>query len=240
MKEHFGDYVLIVDGSIPTGASGACCTAGGRSAEDTLREAAKGARVILAVGTCSSFGGIPFADPNPTNAWPVSAIVGDKPIINVSGCPPIPEVITGTLLQYVTTGKLPDLDEHGRPKAFFGNSIHDRCYRRPFFDAGKFAKTFDDGCKGPTTYNSCATLKWNGGTSFPIESGHGCLGCSEPDFWDKGSFYEAQSTAQWGRAGESSRKPLAEFAGTAIAAGAVFGVASAGAGRLRQRKHEKE
>ena len=77
MKEHFGEYILIVDGSIPTGASGACCTAGGRSAEDSLREAAKGARVILAVGTCSSFGGIPFAAPNPTNAWPVSAIVGD-------------------------------------------------------------------------------------------------------------------------------------------------------------------
>ncbi len=252
MKDHFGEYVLIVDGSIPTGASGACCTSGGRSAEATLREAAKGARVILAVGTCSSFGGIPFADPNPTHAWPVSGIVGDKPIINVSGCPPIPEVITGTLLQFVTTGRVPDLDEHGRPKAFFGNSIHDRCYRRPFFDEGKFARTFDDagarsgwclyelGCKGPTTYNACATLKWNGGTSFPIESGHGCLGCSEPNFWDKGSFYQAQSTAKWGRAGESARKPLAEFAGAAIAAGAVLGVASAGAGRLRQRKREKE
>jgi len=251
MKEHFGEYILIVDGSIPTGASGACCTAGGRSAEDSLREAAKGARVILAVGTCSSFGGIPFADPNPTNAWPVSAIVGDKPIINVSGCPPIPEVITGTLLQFVTTGQVPDLDEHRRPKAFFGNSIHDRCYRRPFFDQGKFAKTFDDegarngwclyelGCKGPTTYNACATLKWNGGTSFPIESGHGCLGCSEPNFWDKGSFYAAEGSADWGRAGEAARKPLAEFAGAALAAGAVLGVASAGAGRLRQRKLEK-
>jgi hydrogenase small subunit len=251
MKANFGNYILIVDGSIPTGASGACCTAGGRSAEATLREAAQGARAILAVGTCASFGGIPFAAPNPTNAWPVTAIVGDKPIINVSGCPPIPEVITGTLLQFVTTGKVPDLDENLRPKAFFGNSIHDRCYRRPFFDAGMFAKTFDDegarngwclyelGCKGPTTYNACATLKWNGGTSFPIESGHGCLGCSEPDFWDKGSFYAAQSTAMWGRSGESARKPLAEYAGATMTAGAVLGVAAAGAGRLRQRKLEK-
>jgi hydrogenase small subunit len=252
MKENFGKYVLIVDGSIPTGASGACCTAAGRSAEDSLREAAKGARVILAVGTCSSFGGIPFADPNPTNAWPVSAIVGDTPIINVSGCPPIPEVITGTLLQYITTGEIPDLDEHRRPKAFFGNTIHDRCYRRPFYDAGKFAKTFDDegarngwclyelGCKGPTTYNACATLKWNGGTSFPIESGHGCLGCSEPGFWDKGSFYEAQSTAKWGRAGEASGTQVIELAGSTIAIGGVLGVASAGVGRLRQHHLEQK
>ena len=144
MKENFGKYVLVIDGSVPTGAGGAYCTSGGRSAVDTLREAAKGAAAIVCVGTCSAFGGIPFADPNPTGAWPVTAIVEGKPIINVSGCPPIPEVITGTLLQFVTTGKVPDLDEHLRPKAFFGNTIHDRCYRRPFYDEGKFAKSFDD------------------------------------------------------------------------------------------------
>ncbi len=26
--------------------------------------------------------------------------------------------------------------------------------------------------------------------SFPIQSGHGCIGCSEDNFWDKGSFYD--------------------------------------------------
>jgi hydrogenase small subunit len=250
MKDNFGKYVLVVDGSIPIGAGGAYCTAGGRSAVGTLREAAKGAAAIVCVGTCSAFGGIPFADPNPTEAWPVTAIVGDKPIINVSGCPPIAEVITGTLLQFVSTGKVPDLDEHRRPKVFFGNSIHDRCYRRPFYDQGKFAKTFDDegarngwclyelGCKGPTTYNACATLKWNGGVSFPIQSGHGCLGCSEPNFWDKGSFYSALSAASWGKAGETAPLRVLEVAGAAAAAGAVLGVAAAGVSRLHQRRSE--
>ena len=253
MKDNFGKYVLIIDGSVPTGAGGAYCTAGGRSAVDTLREAAKGAAVIVCVGTCSAFGGIPFADPNPTDAWPVTAIVGnDKPIINVSGCPPIPEVITGTLLQFVTTGMIPDLDEHRRPKVFFGNTIHDRCYRRPFYDQGKFAKSFDDegarngwclyelGCKGPTTYNACATLKWNGGTSFPIESGHGCLGCSEPGFWDKGSFYSAQSAAVWGKAGETAPRQVLELTAAAAATGAVLGAASAGVSRLRQHRSEQD
>jgi hydrogenase small subunit len=252
MKTHFGKYVLIVDGSIPTAAGGACCTSGGRSADSILRQAAEGAAVIIAVGTCSSFGGIPNADPNPTQAWPVSAIVGDRPIINVSGCPPIPEVITGTLLQYVTTGRIPDLDENLRPKAFYGNTIHDRCYRRPFFDEGKFAKTFDDegarngwclfelGCKGPTTYNACATLKWNGGTSFPIESGHGCLGCSEPRFWDKGSFYAAQSAADLNKAGETSPLQALEFTAATASVGAVLGVGSAGVGRLRQHRREQD
>jgi hydrogenase small subunit len=109
------------------------------------------------------------------------------------------------LAHFLTFGSLPELDSKGRPKAFYGETIHDRCYRRPFYDQGKFAKTFDDegarngwclfelGCKGPVTYNACATVKWNGGTSWPVESGHGCLGCSEPDFWDAGGFYKALS-----------------------------------------------
>jgi hydrogenase small subunit len=251
MKDNFGKYVLVVDGSVPTGAGGGYCMAGGRSAVDTLREAAKGAAAIVCVGTCSAFGGIPFADPNPTEAWPVTAIVGDKPIINVSGCPPIPEVITGTLLQFVTTGQVPDLDEHRRPKVFFGNTIHDRCYRRPFYDQGKFAKSFDDegarngwclyelGCKGPTTYNACATLKWNGGTSFPIESGHGCLGCSEPGFWDKGSFYAALSEPLWGKAGESAPLRALEIGAGAAVVGAGLGLAAAGSARLRQHRSEQ-
>jgi hydrogenase small subunit len=252
MQDNFGKYVLVVDGSVPTDAGGGYCMAGGRSAVDILREAAKGAAAIVCVGTCSAFGGIPFADPNPTGAWPVSAIVGDKPIINVSGCPPIPEVITGTLLQFVSTGRVPDLDEHRRPKVFFGNSIHDRCYRRPFYDQGKFAKSFDDegarngwclyelGCKGPTTYNACATLKWNGGTSFPIESGHGCLGCSEPGFWDKGSFYSALSSAAWGKAGESTPLRVLEVGAGAAAVGAALGLAAAGSARLRQHRSEQQ
>ena len=46
------------------------------------------------------------------------------------------------------------------------------------------------GCRGPTTYNACSTVRWNGGVSFPIQSGHGCIGCSEENFWDNGPFYE--------------------------------------------------
>jgi hydrogenase small subunit len=252
MKSHYGKYVLIVDGSIPTGAGGGYCTSGGRSAQDTLRQAAEGAAAIVCVGTCSSFGGIPLADPNPTTAWPVSAIVSNKPIINVSGCPPMPEVITGTLLQFVTTGRVPDLDAQLRPRAFFGNTIHDRCYRRPFYDEGKFAKSFDDegarngwclyelGCKGPTTYNACATIKWNGGTSFPIESGHGCLGCSEPNFWDKGSFYAAESSVEWGKAGTAAPLRALELAGAAGTVGAVLGIASAATSRARQHRSESD
>ena len=241
MEENSGEYLVVVDGSIPMD-NPAYSTIAGISNLEMLRETAANAAAIVAVGTCAAFGGIPGASPNPTGAVSVSDIIKDKPIINVSGCPPIPVVITGVLAQFLTFGKIPELDSLGRPAAFFGQNIHDRCYRRPFYERGQFAETFDDegarkgwclyklGCKGPTTYNACATLKWNEGTSFPIQSGHGCIGCSEPGFWDKGGFYDPISAGVWG-----SREALLG----AAAVGAALGVGSALGARRRQKKAQE-
>jgi hydrogenase small subunit len=110
--------------------------------------------------------------------------------------------MTGVLTYMLTFDRIPELDRQGRPVMFYGQRIHDKCYRRPHFDAGQFVEDWDDeaarkgyclykmGCKGPTTYNACSTVRWNNGVSFPIQSGHGCIGCSEDGFWDKGSFYQ--------------------------------------------------
>jgi len=231
MRDNDGKFLLIVDGSIPILAGGAYSTIAGITNLQMLQETASHAAAIVAVGTCAAFGGIPFANPNPTGAKPVTGIINNKPIVNVPGCPPIPVVITGVLAHYLTFGRLPELDELHRPLSFYGDTIHDRCYRRPFYDQGKFAKGFDDegarngwclyelGCKGPTTHNACATSKWNNATSFPIESGHPCLGCSEPNFWDAGSFYQAISTP-------SSSLSTAAIAGivAGAAAGAAYGL----------------
>jgi len=246
MHDNYGKYILIVDGSVSTKDDGVCSTIAGVTNLQMLQEVAKGAAAIVAVGTCAAFGGIPHANPNPTAAVAVSDIIKDKPIINVSGCPPIPVVITGVLAHYLTFGTLPDLDQHNRPLAFFGDSIHDRCYRRPFYDQGKFAKSFDDegarngwclyelGCKGPTTHNACATTKWNNGVSFPIQSGHPCLGCSEPDFWDAGSFYQALS------APVADMRTVAEVAIVAgAAAGVGFGLYDQHKRRKAKQEHQK-
>ncbi|HEC05704.1 MAG TPA: twin-arginine translocation signal domain-containing protein [Thiolapillus brandeum] len=238
MEENRGKYLLVVDGSIPTGNAG-YSTIAGISNLDMLKEVAAGAAAIIAVGTCAAFGGLPHASPNPTGAVAVSDIITDKPIVNVSGCPPIPVVITGVLAHFLTFGSLPELDHLGRPMAFYGNNIHDRCYRRPFYERGQFAESFDDegakkgwclyklGCKGPVTYNACATTKWNNGTSFPIESGHGCLGCSEPNFWDMGGFYNALSEPS---------KGTGNALGWGVAAGAALGAAS-GLMARREKDH---
>jgi hydrogenase small subunit len=228
MEENWGNYLLIVDGSIPLDNPG-YSTIAGISNLEMLKHTAAGAAAIVAVGSCAAFGGIPHADPNPTGAVSVADIITDKPIINVPGCPPIPVVMTSVLAQFLAFGLASiEVDELGRPKAFYSETIHDRCYRRPFYDKGMFAETFDDegaregwclyklGCKGPTTKSVCATVKWNDGTSFPIQAGHPCLGCTEPDFWDNGGFYKPLSVP----AGNYRKLGLA-----AVAGGAVLGVA---------------
>jgi len=244
MEENYGKYLVVVDGSIPVGHP-EYSTIAGISNLDMLQETVAGAAAVVAVGTCAAFGGLPQAKPNPTGAAAVSDIVLDKPVVNVSGCPPVPVVITGTLAHYLVFGKLPELDEYGRPMVFFGTSIHDRCYRRPFYDKGLFAETFDDegakkgwclyrlGCKGPMAYNACATAKWNGGTSWPVESGHPCLGCSERSFWDAGGFYRALSIPTSDVQGKAA---LGAIAG--VAAGTAVGIVGRHKTKAAKQKHE--
>lgn len=243
MKKYAGQYVLVVEGSISPKDDGIYCTIGGRSSLDILQEAAAGAAAIVATGNCSSFGGLPKADPNPTGAVSVMDLIKDKPIVNIAGCPAIPEVFTGVLAHFLVFGSLPELDHLLRPKTFYGNTIHDRCLRRSFYDAGKFALSFDDegakngwclyklGCKGPTTYNACAVMKWNGGLSFPVQSGHPCLGCSEPNFWDGGGFYAGQSAPL--------DKPTAAAAAAAVGAGVVVGAGVAIANAAQKKSANK-
>jgi hydrogenase small subunit len=239
MKKYAGKYVLVVEGSVPLGINGDFCTIGGRSAKDLLLEAAQNAAAVISTGNCATFGGIAKAKPNLTDAKGVWEVIKNKPVVNIPGCPAIPEVFTGTLAHFIVFGTLPELDSLNRPKTFYGNTVHDRCLRRPFYEAGKFALTFDDegarkgwclyklGCKGPTTYNACASIKWDAGLSFPIQSGHPCLGCSEPNFWDGGGFYQGQSTPL--------SKPTLTALGVAVGAGAVVGAAVSAAGKSHKK-----
>ena len=190
-------HLLIVNGSVPLKDHGVYCTIGGESAEEVLKKASRNATAILAVGACATYGSVQAASPNPTGAVGVSDIIRDRPVVNVSGCPPIGEVITATITYYLTYGHTPPVDGEGRPLFAYGQRIHDKCPRRANFDAGQFAERFDDdnarkgyclyqvGCKGPATFAPCATLGWNMGQSFPIKAGHPCLGCTERHFFDR-------------------------------------------------------
>ncbi len=237
MREHPGEYILAVEGNAPTADGGVYCTVAGETFLDILKETAEGARAIIAWGSCASDGCVQAASPNPTGAKPVHEIIHSHPIINVPGCPPIAEVMTGVLTYILTFEKLPELDSYGRPKMFYGQRIHDKCYRRSYFDAGQFVEEWDDdgarkgwclykmGCRGPMTYNSCPTFKWNNGVSFPIGSGHGCIGCSENRFWDNGPFYQRLTNVPLPGV-ESTPDKIGKFAAAAAGVGIAAHAAS--------------
>ena len=205
LREHAGKLLLVVDGSVPTALGGACSTIAGEDNLSLLKRCLESAEAVLAVGSCAAFGGLAAAAPNPTGAMGIGELmqggrVPRRPLVNLPGCPPVPEVMSAVLAHRVAFGRFPELDVEGRPVAFYGETVHERCSRRGHYEAGRFAKSFDDqgarsgwcllelGCKGPVTRNACSSVRWNG-VSNPVESGHPCLGCSEPGFWDRGSFY---------------------------------------------------
>lgn len=229
MEKAYGQYVLIVDGAIPYGESGErqfwSCAAGNSSVHN-LQEAAKGAQLVIALGSCAAFGGIPAAYPNPSGAYGYGDLVqkgvitGGPVYVNISGCPPMAAVITGTIAYFLTFGA-PALDGLNRPAVFYGtgrnaNTVHESCPRFEHWENGRFAQSHGDegarqgycllhlGCRGPATSNACTRLGWNTDPRdrglfkhSPTHAGHGCLGCSEPNagFWDKGTIVNPDGSA---------------------------------------------
>jgi hydrogenase small subunit len=201
------DYLVVVEGSIPTGADGAYCTIGGKSALQIARDLCPKALAVISAGTCAAFGGLPAASPNPTGAMSVSdAVPGIRTLINLPACPVNGDNLTAVLAFYLTYGKWPAMDRLHRPLFAYGKTIHDACGRRGHFDAGQYVERFGDeghrlgyclykvGCKGPVTSQNCPNLGWNEHTSWPIGCGHPCIGCAEPHFWDKMTPFYAHLT----------------------------------------------
>jgi len=192
MKENKGKYVLVVEGAIPTKDNGIYCKIGGQTAQDMLKECAADAGAVIAIGSCASWGGMPSTGPNPTGASSTADILG-KVVANIPGCPPNPYNFLATVVHYLTFGKLPDVDNLGRPKFAYSRLIHENCERRAHFDAGRFALEFGDeghrkgyclyklGCKGPETYANCPAVLFGdvGCASWPVGTGHPCIGCTE-------------------------------------------------------------
>jgi hydrogenase small subunit len=192
MKDNKGKYLLVVEGAIPTKDKGIYCKIGGQTAIDMLKECAADAGAVIAIGSCSSWGGMPSTGPNPTGSSSAGEVLG-KVIPNIPGCPPNPYNFLSTVVHFLTFGKLPGVDEKGRPKFAYGRLIHDNCERRAHFDAGRFAMEFGDeghrkgyclyklGCKGPETYANCPAILFGdvGNASWPVGTGHPCIGCTE-------------------------------------------------------------
>jgi len=204
VEKYKGKFICIVEGAISTKDNGVYGMIGGRTFLEIAKEVCPQAAAVISIGTCSAFGGVQAAKPNPGGYKSVSEALGIK-TLNIPGCPPNPVNLIGTVVNYLLLGKLPALDDLGRPYFAYGKTVHDQCPRRSHFENDEFVTEFGSeeaalgyclykmGCRGPETFNNCPTAKFNDGTSWPVEAGHPCIGCSQPNFWDEMTpFYEVQ------------------------------------------------
>lgn len=191
IKYDSGKYILIVEGAVPLGLDGKFLRIGlkGETGHALLQRVAKDAAAVIAVGSCAYDGGVVAAAPNPTGAVGVSEALGRTDIINLPGCPVNPINIVGTLLHFMMFDEFPKLDAKNRPEWAYSFLVHDNCERRGHFDLGEFTLEWGDegakkgwclfqmGCKGPYAQMNCPQVKFNEGTSWPVQAGHGCFAC---------------------------------------------------------------
>jgi hydrogenase small subunit len=199
VRELKGEYIAVIEGAIPTGDG--FCTIGGRSALDICREVVTNAKATLAIGACAWDGGL--VQYGPTGGQGVQDVVPGASVVNLGGCPHNPANTVAVLVHYLTFGEMPALDQYNRPLFAYGDLIHDQCERRAYYDAGLFVEAWGDeghrngyclykmGCKGPSATYNCPNVRWNDGTSWPVEAGHNCIACASHKFWENSSpFYE--------------------------------------------------
>lgn len=252
-----GGYVLVVEGAIPKKDGGIYCMVGGKTAIASLTECAERAAAVICIGSCSSWGGLPSAGPNPTQAVGAPEILREKgiskPVVTLPGCPANPYNLLGTVLQFATFGTLPKLDDQGRPAFAYGRVIHEDCPRRPHFDAGRFAKIYGDeehragyclyklGCKGPQTHANCSLLPFcEVPGAWPIGIGHPCVGCTEQGIAFNVPLHEnlpiAKPTAPMAYPGIQPDHGVVASSPVAVGLGAAVVGALVGAGVVATKK----
>lgn len=236
VKKERKDFILIVEGSIPT-KHALYSTEGemdGRtiSSREWIEKLGKNAMAVVSVGTCSSFGGIPagkspvFGE-NQTGAVSAQELLKDKLVLNVPGCPPHPDWMVGTLLHVLLKG-IPELDEYNRPKMFYGKTVHEQCERLYYYKRGIFAKEWGDGdgclynlgCLGMDSGCDIPKRKWNNGASSCTECGSGCIGCTEkvfPDYGKRGIYQNLHADK------DNAETTVAGVIGKAVKGGVING-----------------
>jgi NiFe hydrogenase small subunit HydA len=178
-----GNYILVLEGGVPTAFSGLACVVYSLGGQETtfmkaVQEMSARALSVVCVGTCASFGGIPASGSNPTGVRGVRDLTG-RPTINISGCPANPDWVVWAIVQLLT-GAAVDLDADGRPTALYAKRlagdaapalVHDKCPRNSGVNAAAPAEatSFTDcdgrcliqlGCRGPFTKARCDGA-WN-------------------------------------------------------------------------------
>jgi hydrogenase small subunit len=241
-----GGYILIIEGAIPTKRGYGMI--GRREMIDIGKDFAAKAKAIIAVGSCATWGGVPAGNPNPAGLKGIRDALGVE-CVNLDLCPVNEGILVATIVDFLLTNRIPELDSFGRPKIFYGQTIHDQCERRAHFDAGRFVERFGSkeeelgyclykvGCKGPDTFANCSKFRYNDRVSWCIGAGAPCIGCAEHGWVDKfAGFYERLPDVKVPGIGgvEAGADKFGIAAGAATAAGiAAHAIGTAAKGRFK-------
>lgn len=202
--------IFVFEGSIiraPNG-TGRFDVFADRPMQDWVRELASQAGIVVAIGDCAAWGGIPATPPNPSDSTGLmferkqgpGGFLGTEfrskaglPVINIPGCPAHPDWVTQILVA-VASGRAGDLklDELNRPATFFTSFTQTGCTRNQFFEYKQSTMSFGEGtrtgclfyefgCRGPMTHSPCNRILWNR-ISSKTRAGMPCIGCTEPEF----------------------------------------------------------
>ncbi|MGO9005809.1 MAG: HupU protein [Beijerinckiaceae bacterium] len=212
---------LFVEGSILRGPNGTGLfhrLAGtGRTMLEWVEALAPRARYCVAVGSCAAYGGIPAADPDPTEACGLQydgtekgGVLGRSfrsraglPAINIAGCAPHPGWVMETLFA-LSLGDFAseDLDAFGRPKFYSDHLAHHGCSRNEYYEFKASAEQMSElgclmehlGCKATQAVGDCNQRAWNGSGSCS-HSGYPCIACTSPGFEDNRTFMQTPKVA---------------------------------------------
>ncbi len=201
--------IFVFEGTVITGPNntGRYDMFADRPMMDWVTDLANQAAIVVAIGDCACWGGIPATAPNPSGSVGLQYLKKNKggflgegwtskaglPVINIPGCPAHPDWVTQILVA-VASGRTADiaLDELQRPQTFFKSFTQTGCTRVQFFEYkqstmefGQGTRTgclfYEFGCRGPVTHSPCNRILWNRQSS-KTRSGMPCTGCTEPEF----------------------------------------------------------
>jgi hydrogenase small subunit len=236
-------FILVMEGSIPNErnksqgywAAFGTDQATGQPIETCawIDRLAPKAWAVVAAGTCATYGGIHAMQGNPTGCMGMADYLGwdwkssaGIPIVNVPGCPVLPDNFTEVLLYllYQAAGRAPmiPLDEALRPKWLFSQTVHEGCDRGGYYEQGDFAEEYGApecivklGCWGPVVNCNVGKRGWMGGIGGCPNVGGICIGCTMPGFPDKfmpfmnqppGSLLSSHAVMTYGRAIKALRR----------------------------------
>jgi len=236
-------FILVIEGSVPNennkkegywASLGTDPTTGQPITTcEWIDRLAPKAWAIIAAGTCAAYGGIHAMEGNPTDCMGLLDYLGRDwksksgiPIVCVPGCPVQPDNFTETLLYllHMATGRAPliPLDEAGRPKWLFGQTVHEGCDRGGYYEQAQFGLEYGSpqcivklGCWGPVVQCNVGKRGWMNGIGGCPNVGGICIGCTMPGFPDKfmpfmnqppGSLLSSSAVQTYGRAIHALRR----------------------------------